>query len=141
MAYPKWHIVPTAVIGGAYWFFHRPLKAWSRDTLVLLLIVGFGVLLDVDHLSIRRVKKLLRRDRSPIEGWVNWLHTWYALVGIVVVSAIIGNLLPLLSYSVHILIDGADRGNPIERNSLLPAAIHRFYPEWMTYDSEIPPRA
>lgn len=136
MAHPQWHVLPTAVVGGFSCVFYRPLKIWGKNTLVILLVIGFGLLTDIDHLCLRRVKKLLRGDISPVEGWINHMHTWYALVGVVVISVIIGNLLPLASYALHVLVDGANRANLEYLDSPLPRAIHGFYPRWLTYDSE-----
>lgn len=135
MAHPKVHVISTHTLALVYLLGVGPLalRCNGQDVMVVALVVLFGILIDADHLSIRKIKKILRGEKGPIPGWVNWMHTWQALVGVIIIVMIIGNVLPFIAYIMHILIDGADRANLTYPNSPLPTLIYRFYPRWMTY--------
>ncbi len=134
MAHPKWHAIPTTILTIISICCYMPLAILSDNTLVLLLVMGFGVFMDfIDHLSVRRIKKILSGQKGPVEGWINWMHTWQALAGVIIIAIIVGNILPLLSYVFHILIDGGDIDHRIYSVSPLPKSIHRFYPKCLTY--------
>jgi hypothetical protein len=132
LALPKWHAIPTVVIGVTSVVAY-PLST-PRNSLILIAVIGLGVFVDGDHLSIRRIKRILRGEKGPVPGWINYMHTWGALMGLVVLSFLIGNWLPFLSYTVHMLMDGANRDNVEESVSPLPKSLHRFYPEWCKYE-------
>lgn len=145
MANPKWHIVHSFSLFIVYLCFFLPFAAiWGRGIKDLLLVFGFGVLIDIDHLSrcffrdlsLFKIKNLITGkikdlDLQPI-GWVNYLHAWQAMVGVAVFSLIIRTWLPLASYLIHIVVDSANRANPEYQTSPLPIAIHRFFPRWLT---------
>lgn len=146
MAHPKWHIVPTLAVVIISVVFYTPLMLLSKNLIILLMVIGFGVFLDADHfLSFRRIriKALLAMDGAPIEGWTNEMHDWPGLIIVAALSIIVANWLPFISYAAHILIDGANRANlKYPRWSPLPTLIHRLlllliklriYPKWLTY--------
>ncbi len=133
MAHPKVHAVPTLVLALVYMLVVGPLALMGRDVIIVMLVLFFGIFMDGDHLSIRRIKRILSGQKGPVPGWINWMHTWEALVGVVIVAIIVGNILPLLSYVAHILIDGGDCDNPVPSPSPLPSFIHPVYPRWLTY--------
>jgi len=139
MAAPQWHAIPTLVLVSLYILVITPLALTSKDTASLILAVIFGILIDADHLSIRRIKKILRGEKGPVPGWINWGHTWWFLVAFVGTSFITGIWLPFVSYAIHMLIDGGDRFPREMRwgGSPLPESLHRFYPEWLTYETKI----
>lgn len=143
MAAPKWHLGPTLILSIMSVTIYSPLSLASRNTMIIASIFVFGVLVDyIDHLSIRRLKKLYKviflkqkEARGPVEGWVNWMHTVWALIGVVGFSILIHSSLPLISYVIHILIDGGNRDNILYPNSPLPAWLHKFYPRCLTYSA------
>jgi len=136
MAHPKVHAVPTGMLAIISLVVYTPLALLSHNTLILALVLFFGIFMDGDHLSIRRIKKILRAEKGPVEGWVNWIHTWHALAGVIVASFLISSWLPFLSYASHILIDGANRSNlSYPKAAPLPTFIHRFYPQWLKYET------
>ncbi len=133
MAHPKVHAIPTFALALLYLLVIGPFALIGKDIVVVALVVLFGVFMDADHLSIRRIKKILIGQKGPVEGWINWMHTWQALAGVIIIAIIVGNILPLLSYVFHILIDGGDIDHRIYSVSPLPKSIHRFYPQCLTY--------
>lgn len=138
MASPKVHFWPTLILSGVYFFVFCMIPLFTlgnREILITFLIFGFGFLIDIDHLSLRRIKKILRGEKGPVSGWVNWMHTGWALVGVILVCYVLENYLPLVSYAIHILIDAGDRGNLKYRSSPLPEYLHRFFPEWLKYET------
>jgi len=143
VARPKWHIPPTMVLIAISIVCYTPLALVNENALVLFSVLVFGVIMDyIDHLSIRRLKKLYKvlvlkqkEAKGPVEGWVNWMHTSWALAGVIVFSIYIWNTLPLISYIVHILIDGGNQDNVLYPNSPLPAWLHKFYPHRWTYSA------
>ncbi len=139
MAFPQWHAIPTAIIVIISVICCAPFAFLSGNTLILSLVLFFGVFMDfVDHLSVRRIKKILRGEKGPIPEWTNWMHTWQALAGVIIVVIIVGNVLPLISYVIHILIDGGDNNYEFFPHvAPLPTVIHPFYPKWLTYKTPI----
>lgn len=135
MAAPQWHAIPTALIATASAMTYPPTT--PENIIILSGVVGLGIFVDVDHVSVRGVRRILKGVKGPLPGWVNWMHTWWALVAVVVGSFTFGNWLPFLSYAVHMLIDGGNRSdvalNP--GTSPLPQTIHCFYPHWATYET------
>lgn len=133
MAAPKWHAIPTAVFATASAIAYQPTS--PKNLFILVAVVGLGFFVDGDHLSIRRVKRILRGEKGPVPGWTNWMHTWWFLAVVVVGSLLLGNWLPLISFAVHMLIDGGNRTEIGRGGSPLPESLHRFYPRWMTYET------
>jgi hypothetical protein len=91
-------------------------------------------LVDIDHIAY--LDKEERKIYSFIEkpGHVDWLHTVWGLIAATINSLILFNFLPLLSFIIHILIDGGNssiRERP-DKGPLL-TLIHPFYPKWLTY--------
>ena len=112
-----------------------PIILLSHETIVILLILGLGFFVDGDHLSIRRIKKVLRKEKGPMPDWINWAHTWWFCGTLVVGSFFLGNWLPFLSYAVHMLIDGGNRSDIGRGYSPMPESLTRFYPKWATYET------
>jgi hypothetical protein len=138
MAAPQWHAIPTAVIAAATAVVYPPTTL--PNLFVLGAVVGLGFFVDGDHLSIRRIKRILRGERGPVPGWVNWAHTWWFLGALTASSVHFGNYLPLASYAIHMLIDGGDRSNAEEKYSgtaPLPEFLHRFCPRWAKYETKL----
>ncbi|OGZ41129.1 MAG: hypothetical protein A3B04_01405 [Candidatus Portnoybacteria bacterium RIFCSPLOWO2_02_FULL_39_11] len=132
------HVLLTAILVFISLIAYQPMI--SRQNFISLSgIIFFGALLDIDHISFQQIADLLNRKKerlllgAPVSGWRNWLHTWQAFIGIVCFSVLAWNLLPLLSFIFHIMFDGANKCNLVYRTSLLPTAIHPFYPEWLKY--------
>lgn len=135
MASLKWHIAPTTLVAIISMVCAPITVLFSKNMFVLLAVIGMGIFVDLDHRIIRR-----RADGgfyisgAPIEGCTNWLHTWQMMIGIIILSILLMNPLPLISFVVHILIDGANRANiRWPKWSPLPMWINKFFPRWMTY--------
>lgn len=141
MAHPKWHFWPTLILCGVSAVVYTPMVLYSHNTFSIIGVWLFGFFMDLDHLSIRRIKKIYgvirfkrKEAKGPVEGWVNWMHTWYSPVIVIIYSTIIWNFMPLASYVIHILIDGGNRDN-FYHTSPLPEYLHRFYPRRWTYST------
>ena len=180
MALPQVHVVATA-----------PLAIWSAVVYPLNSVFGIcnfvavlfcGILFDIDHVSMRRIRRIMdiegvevkgwkewikifylfglkiissllkkqktkKQGKGPIAGWINYFHTWQkavwivvAWLGMIMVAAAWDSLtayLPILSYWIHIIVDADGRGNRTYDNSPLPKFLHRFFPEWLTYEEKI----
>lgn len=138
MAHPKVHVIFTFALALLYLLVVGLFVLAGKDVVIVILVVLFGVLIDADHLSIRRIKKILSGRKGPIEGWINWMHTWQVLAGIIIMTIMFGNILPLISYVVHILIDGGDISNAkCHGVAPLPEWLHQFYPSWLTYHTPL----
>jgi len=138
MAHPKWHALPTFVLVGIYVLLVAPFALLSREVFIAILTIGLGIFMDADHVSVRRIKKILRGEKGPVPGWVNYMHTWQAFLGVVLLCAILGNFLPLSSFAIHIAIDGGDRSNVKYHGAApLPEFLHRFYPERLKYQTKL----
>jgi len=129
LASPKCHAVSTGALVVGY-----SAIAGIPETWTMLFILFFGVFVDIDHLSVLRIKKLLKKDKTVVEGWVNYMHTWQGLLVLSIFCFFTGLLLPWLAYIIHMLVDGANRNNMRFQTSPLPKKIHRFYPEWLKYN-------
>lgn len=126
MASPKWHTIATLPLVIITLCLDLPLILTSKSLLVLILVILFGIGLDIDHLSIRRIKKLLRGEKEPLSNWVNYLHTWYGLLLITLFSLIVIKLLiPLIAYLLHILIDSSNENNKFFDDSPLSSFLYR----------------
>lgn len=72
MAGPKVHGIATLPIIVLSWIIYTPVIILSKNTFILCLVLFLGFGMDfVDHLSIRRIKKILRGEKGPIKGWIN----------------------------------------------------------------------
>ncbi len=143
MARPKWHIAHSIILLIVVCLLIS--LTWGKGITAFLLVFGFGVLVDIDHLhpiffwnlNFRKIKNLITGNVKDLElqpaGWVNYLHTWQTIVGVTIFSLIIGSWLPFVSYSVHMVVDGANRANFEYPASPLPKAIHWLYPRCFTY--------
>lgn len=137
MAHPKWHTLPTLVLAGLCLFATMPLVLMSMEAVVAGLVIFLGVFIDIDHVSVRRIKKILRKDKGPVSGWVNWAHTWQFALAVALISVFVWSALPFVSYAVHMLVDGGNRSGVTlsKGNSPLSDFLHRFYPRWLTYET------
>ncbi len=133
-----WHIFATAIIAGlACIRMGAPKDLIGGISFIFGLIILFGLCIDVDHLSFKRIKKILKGEKKPVPGWINRLHTWQALAAICIFAILIWNPFPLLSYLGHILIDAGDQSNSIYKTSPLPRFLHYFYPKCLTYKADL----
>lgn len=135
MAKPKYHIAATTLIFVAVLILNTPKTPQSAG--ITFFVLGlFGVLADVDHIySVDWIKNFVRRKKViPPKGWKNKFHTFKTLIAVAAGSFVVGNYLPILSYGIHMIIDGANRAYDDPRfaeGSYLPWAIHKFYPRWL----------
>lgn len=131
MALPQTHAVATAPIAVvSLWLY--PLKT-SEDVAIFVGVIFFGIFLDADHLSVRRIKRIIDGDWTPLEDYINFLHTWQALVIAAVVSVVVSHYLPLISYLAHLLLDGANEYNQVCKNAPFLTWLHKFYPGCLKY--------
>lgn len=151
MASPKAHCgVSLGLLAGWYClgFFVGLAMGW----LDFFWILVFGVLIDADHLPFGRLWKAYRSGCLFMVwkkfGWfdenhLDFLHTWWALAGATIFSLIIGAWVPIIAFGVHMLVDGGSRDQLVyPKCAPLPRALHRFYPEWLKYNTPgVPPRS
>lgn len=110
--------------------------------------VVFGVLVDVDHLPFGRLWKAYQYGKMwkvwrvwRKFGWfdenhLDFFHTWWGLAGVVGFSLVIGAWMPMIAFGVHMLIDGGSRDQlTYSKCAPLPRSLHRFYPEWLKYNT------
>jgi hypothetical protein len=136
MANPRWHAAPTAVLTVVSLVVYPVSSIISKNLFIAIMVILLGFLVDIDHLPFNKLKQFLMGGKWLDPNHVNIMHTWYALAGVIIFSAIIGNCLPLLSYAVHILIDGGSRTSMrYPKCSPLPRYLYRFYPRWLTYET------
>ncbi len=116
MSRPSRHFAASLIIFGLSYSPSVPLLFMSKGILVPILVFVFGCLIDLDHLSPKRIRQFLKgpisfnsrawADSTEVVGeHLNSLHTWPALGVVIIVSILINNYLPLFSYLIHIGID------------------------------------
>lgn len=118
--------VPVAYIS---WVLYPPHNALSIEYFVFLCTIFFGFIMDFDHISgMKYIKGLMKKDLEvpTPEEWTNWLHTKKTLVCVMLLTIGVGNLMPLLSYAIHIGVDGFNRANLKYANSPMPVAIVKW---------------
>jgi len=138
MKTPLWldislHIFFTAT----YALYYAKRHKWERKYFAgSLLIVAFGMLIDLDHRRIiERFLNKISRGKISLElpkHIVHICHTWQFATGLFLASSILFmfgfrdlSILIYISYFTHMLIDalGKSGSNP---SNLFPAEIHRF---------------
>jgi hypothetical protein len=129
MAKPKWHVIPTAVCAGlAYWVG----GGWPE--VAAASFTGFFV--DGDHVSPLRLKTALKgKMDKEYRGWIDYLHTLYGALIILIACAVLGWWFAMLSYVIHMLIDAGNKENLISHEAPLPEYLFRFCPKRLTYRS------
>jgi len=136
MASPKWHAVPTTALTVISLVAYPVSSIINKNLFITIAIILLGFFVDADHIPFGKLKQLIKERKWLDSNHINIMHTWYALAGIIILSVIFGNCLPLLSYAVHILIDGGSRTSMrYPKCSPLPRSLHRFYPRWLTYET------
>lgn len=142
MASPKVHAISILPIIFISLIFYFPLTFISKDTLTLMSIIFFGLLLDTDHFSITRIKNLtkIKSFGDQQTGWKNYLHSWLGLIIVILVSIFITkNIFPFLAFILHILIDSLNRENEFFDESPLSRLIYlkiikKYLPKRLTYN-------
>lgn len=135
VAKPKWHAIVTIV--PVLYLAVVSVNLWSARTVTeMAAIVFLGVLVDVDHLSWLRVKKILRHDLTPVPYHVNYLHSWLGAIVVTAFCLKMGFYLAFAMYAAHMFVDGCNRDNtrsgPVGI-SPIPTWIYQFCPEWAKY--------
>lgn len=116
MASPKVHAKASGLLLVMYvvGFF----IGFTFDWLDILWIVVFGILIDADHIPFGRLWQAFKFGgfigvkKSWFKyGWfdadhLNIMHTWTALVAVTFFSYEMSNPWPLVSFAIHMLIDG-----------------------------------
>lgn len=142
MAKPNIHFGVTIALLVFYGLVIAPLSIFQNGMwyIIWFSTLLIGVLIDVDHASLIRIKEALRGVHGPIPGWNNYLHSWVAFWLIIAACiyfwVLSGSYLPLLAYILHILIDSANRSNENSGPmgiSAVPNFLYRFCPEWLKY--------
>ncbi len=129
MAKPQYHLAPTAVCAAVAYCVGG---GWQEAAAASFT----GFFLDIDHMSIRRIKNILNgRRKDYIPGWVDCFHTWYGALLILGLCTILGWWFAFFAYAAHILIDGGNSENLVSHEAPLPEYLFRFYPPWLTYRS------
>lgn len=152
MAVPKWHLGVCVVLVGTLTALSRS-ALWSWHT---LWIVVFGCLVDLDHcIQWKRTKLLIKgiiqtRTLELQKEWhktepehltknppVNICHTWLGAIALVLIAwLLIKSWIPIIAYSVHILIDCFDGGYSSQKRFLweIPDVLGRFVPPKWRYN-------
>jgi len=140
MGSPKRHAVFTLPLIILFLICYMPIILFSKNSLILGGVIFFGIFLDIDHLTLRIIKEFIQGKKVPMIGKINYLHTWYGLIVIAVIS-IIGfkSLWPLFSYLLHIFIDSCNIGNQYFAESPLSNLLYRkiigpYFPNWIKYN-------
>jgi len=107
-----------------------PESLSSKSLLVLTLIMIFGVIVDLDHISSLNPAKI--KDGSWIREptHVNWAHTWEIALLVLFISIRLWNFLPFISYVLHMIVDGPNLNNV---RSPLPWGLFPYFPKFMRY--------
>jgi len=134
VASPKAHLVSTTGFVCTWWIF-MPL-VWSRDWLVLSLVIFWGFLTDIDHLPFRNLKAYLEGRLTHVQALgkqKRFFHLWPGLVLDLLSSFLAASILPFLSYAIHIWIDS---GAGWYKKPYLPYYIGFLYPKWLRYKTD-----
>lgn len=109
---------------------NMPAQFSTRSFLVSTLVMAFGFLLDIDHISSLRPGKIRNGMWIRELEHTNWMHTWQAATAVALVSVKIWNIMPLISYVLHILIDAPNLNN---MRCPLPLALLCYVPVRLRY--------
>jgi len=103
---------------------------WSSQIPIWFL----GVFIDFfDHFSFRRLEKLLRGEKEPITDWICWMHTWWALGGVIIFCFLMKDWLPFVPFLIHNFIDAGNKNIADIKAEPLPVFLHRFFPQRWQY--------
>ena len=128
MASPKVHIKVTFILAGAYAISCIPFAIFSKDSLILSAVIFFGVFVDFDHVMSFKLERIKDGSWVKAEGEIDWLHTWDGLELAILSSVRLESVLPLLSFIVHMMIDGANRATIMNGNKgVLPLSIQIYF--------------
>ncbi len=133
MASPKTHLFSTTALIVLWWLF-TPL-VWSKNWVVLALVIFFGFLIDIDHVPfrIRNLKAYLEgklKHSEALGGQKRFFHLWLGLVLALLTSFLAASAFPFLSYGIHIWIDS---GAGWYKKPYLPYYAGFLYPKWLMY--------
>ncbi len=146
MASTKAHLKVTVafiVLVGVFMAIFTPLVVLSwRNLAVFLLVIFWGVLVDVDHFPFRNLKAYLEGRLGYFEakaGEKDFFHLWYGLAMCFISSCVVASALPLGSYVVHILVDGGsiDSNGEGYKKPHLPYYLWLIYPAWLKYQTDL----
>lgn len=160
MARPETHAGVSAVMAvvmlGFSFLLSFLVNYWN-----ILWIFLFGVFVDADKVFsvnlIRRhveaygsmgfagIKEFWRQQKWIDENHVNFMHTWWALAGVIIFSFLVGSFWPAVSFTTHMLIDGGvldqndyPKCSPMPRDILRHFAL-RYYPKrWLYHTKGMP---
>lgn len=138
MASPKTHAASTItliVFWAALTAALSPSLIWNKNWTALLLVIFFGVLMDVDHLPFCNLKAYLEGRSGYKDKQKLFFHLWPGLIIAASSSFLVTNILPFLSYTIHILIDGGSREGYAKPH--LPYYLHCLYPSWLKYETDM----
>lgn len=132
------HAIITIPVALASWILYPPQNTLSIEYFVFVCTIFFGFMIDLDHISDIDYIVCLMKEKPKVpttEEWTNWLHTKSAVVGVILLTVAVWNLMPLISYAIHIGVDGFNRANLKYGNSPMPVAIVKWVLRrgWWTY--------
>jgi len=149
MAGPKKHTIASAELMVLYVI--GSLVGFTRSWEDLIWIAVFSVLIDIDHIPFGRLWRAFKTAGIDgvlaswkKDGWLdadhlNIMHTWWALIAVIIFSFAIGNVWPLVAFAIHTMIDaGSLDQQDYPKCSPMPGWIFRhfairYYPEWTLY--------
>ena len=154
MASPRFHTKATVILIAMCYGMGLIVGFTLLDYLDIFWIVVFGVLIDLDHLPFGRLYKAFKKGghQAVVESWkrqgwldsdhLNIMHTWWALVVVVIFSFFVGGVWAFIAFVVHLLIDSGSLNNldypkcsPLPRDVLRSIGL-RYYPKWALYHTK-----
>lgn len=157
MAKPKYHAWSMFIFAFLLWFLGISTDLLSFVINSILLISFGAVIPDLDHINFKdpigwAIKFVKHENVALPKGTKLWLHTFSGSIAVVISLILFGiyvpTLLPpisclllILAFTIHMVIDGANRANNFEQwqneGSYLPWVIHhkimQYCPRWLTY--------
>ncbi|MBU4421447.1 hypothetical protein L6259_03940 [Candidatus Parcubacteria bacterium] len=138
MKTPLWIDIPLHLLfTTTYALYYAKKHGWKKRYFAgSLLIVAFGMLIDLDHRRIiEKVLKKLSGDKISLnlpKHIVHICHTWQFAIGLLIASLILFlsgpkdlAILIYASYFTHMLIDSLGKSG-LNPSNLFPAKIHHF---------------
>ncbi len=120
-----------AFIYGGSLYLDPPRQVMCVQTVNAAVILFAGVLIDIDHFSTERFKKMRSGDTSLVKGKTYFFHGWWGPA--VMFALMFGFWSPFiwLAYVAHMFIDGFGKDLV---NEPVPIFISKFVPENWKYE-------
>jgi hypothetical protein len=134
MAKPSYHAIHTVLLVMLYILATLSCIFCIHSYLVIAAVIFLGIFIDIDHVGSLKNDDIKAGKWLEMPNHVNWLHTKKGLLVALLISFLLLNYIPFLSFAIHMFVDGANRANRYKpTRSPLPAWLHHFYPRALTY--------